>query len=186
MTTNLPPILKIPTETLVHTTDSPPLVTPTISIVQQTITPIPTPPITTETSTITTAVTESDALFDVQLRVAKLEKDVSELKKIDHSAEALATLKSQAPTVIDNYLRSKLDDSLYKALQRHIADLIQKHSVKPAPESSKIQTPSIDLEPESEKSSSKIRKIKKKQAKKQKMPQYTIKSTDKGTLKEYD
>ncbi|GJY11673.1 hypothetical protein Tco_0380982 [Tanacetum coccineum] len=158
MTTNLPPILKIPTETLVHTTDSPPLVTPTILIVQQTITPIPTPPITTETSTITTAVTESDALSDVQLRVAKLEKDVSELKKINHSAEALATLKSQ----------------------------VQKHSVKPAPESSKIQTPSIDLEPESEKSSSKIRKIKKKQAKKQKMPQYTIKSTDKATLKEYD
>ncbi|GKE74855.1 hypothetical protein Tco_1536896, partial [Tanacetum coccineum] len=32
------------------------------------------------------------------LRVAKLEKDMFELKKIDHSAKALATLKSQVPT----------------------------------------------------------------------------------------
>ncbi|GJW56614.1 hypothetical protein Tco_0103345 [Tanacetum coccineum] len=73
------------------------------------------------------------------LRVAKLENDVSELKKIDHSAEALATLKSQVPTV-------------------------------PTPESSKIQTSTIDLEPESEKSASEIRKIKNEQAEKQKMP----------------
>nr|GEX56298.1 retrovirus-related Pol polyprotein from transposon TNT 1-94 [Tanacetum cinerariifolium] len=71
-----------------------------------------------------------------------LENDVSELKKIDHSAKALAALKSQVPTVIDNYLRTKLDDSLYK--------------------------------------------IKKEQTEKQKMPKYTIKSTDKVALKEYD
>ncbi|GKA48485.1 retrovirus-related pol polyprotein from transposon TNT 1-94, partial [Tanacetum coccineum] len=77
------------------------------------------------------------------LRVAKLEKDVFELKKIDHSARALATLKSQVPT---------------------------KYSVKPAPESSKIQTPTTNLEQESEKSASEILKIKKKQAEKQKMP----------------
>nr|GFC89358.1 hypothetical protein [Tanacetum cinerariifolium] len=35
-------------------------------------------------------------------------------------------------------------------------------------------------------SASKIHKIKKEQAKKQNMPKYTIKSTDKATLKEYD
>ncbi|GJS92324.1 hypothetical protein Tco_0774960 [Tanacetum coccineum] len=59
----------------------------------QTTTPIITPPITTDASTITIVVPESDALSAVQLRVAKLEKDMSELKKIDHSTEALATLK---------------------------------------------------------------------------------------------
>ncbi|GJZ04126.1 hypothetical protein Tco_0537401 [Tanacetum coccineum] len=58
--------------------------------------------------------------------------------------------------------------------------------MKPAPESSKIQKPSIDLEQESEKSASEIRKIKKEQAEKQKMPKYTIKSTNKAALKEYD
>nr|GEY37449.1 hypothetical protein [Tanacetum cinerariifolium] len=75
-----------------------PLHQPSVSTIQpvllQTATPIHTPPITTEAPTITTVVSESDALTVVQLRVTKLEKDVFELKKIDHSAEALATLKS--------------------------------------------------------------------------------------------
>nr|GEW24658.1 putative reverse transcriptase domain-containing protein [Tanacetum cinerariifolium] len=69
--------------------------------------PIPTQPITTEAPTITTDVPESDALIIVKLRVTKLEKDVFELKKIDHSAEALATLKSQVPNVVEHYLGSK-------------------------------------------------------------------------------
>ncbi|GKA01251.1 hypothetical protein Tco_0673916 [Tanacetum coccineum] len=129
--------------------------------------PIPTPPITTNAPTITTTVPESNTLTDVQLRVAELEKDVSKLKKIDYFAEALATLKSQVPT-------------------RHTTDLIPKYSVKPAPNSSKIQKPTIDLEQESDKSASEIRKIKREQAEKQKMPKYTIKSTDKASLKEYD
>ncbi|GJU78757.1 retrovirus-related pol polyprotein from transposon TNT 1-94 [Tanacetum coccineum] len=43
------------------------------------------------------------------LRVVKLEKDVSKLKKIDLSSKALATLNSQVPTVVDNYLGSKLE-----------------------------------------------------------------------------
>ncbi|GJU82904.1 hypothetical protein Tco_1285269 [Tanacetum coccineum] len=64
---------------------------------------------------------------------------------------------------------------------------IQSSSVlKPALESSKIQTLTINLEQESEKSASDILKIKKEQAEKQKMPKYTIKYTDKAALKEYD
>ncbi|GJV72477.1 hypothetical protein Tco_1492472 [Tanacetum coccineum] len=77
----------------------------------QTTAPIPTPPITIDAPTITTAVPESDALSAVQLRVVKLEKDVSELKKIDHSAKALATLKSQVLTnlrrVLQRFTRSR-------------------------------------------------------------------------------
>ncbi|GJU87668.1 hypothetical protein Tco_1295214 [Tanacetum coccineum] len=109
-----------------------------------------------------------------------------ELKKIDHSAEALATLKSQVPTVFEHYLGSKIDDDLQKVLQRHTVDLIQKYSEKPAPESSKIQNPTINLKQESEKSALEIRKVKKELVEKQKMPKYTIKSTNKATLKEYD
>ncbi|GJU99582.1 hypothetical protein Tco_1328853 [Tanacetum coccineum] len=129
----------------------------------QTTTPIPTPPIIIDAPTITTAVPESNALSAVQLRVTKLEKDVSELKKIDHSVEALDTLKSQVPTVVEHYLGSKI-----------------------TPVSSKIQKPTIDLEQEYEKSASEIRKINREQAENQKMPKYTIKSTNKATLKEYD
>ncbi|GJZ61872.1 hypothetical protein Tco_0618009 [Tanacetum coccineum] len=88
--------------------------------------------------------------------------------------------------VVDNYLGSKLGDALQKTLREHSADLIHKHSVKPAPESSKIQTSTINLEQESKKISSEIRKIKREQADMQKMLKYTIKSTNKASLKEYD
>nr|GEY27160.1 hypothetical protein [Tanacetum cinerariifolium] len=71
-TTNLPPIPKILTETSVSIVISSPHVTPTILTMQQTSTPIPTPPITIDASIITSAVPESEALFTVQLRVAKL------------------------------------------------------------------------------------------------------------------
>ncbi|GJT22943.1 hypothetical protein Tco_0892880 [Tanacetum coccineum] len=50
----------------------------------------------------------------------------------------------------------------------------------------KERTPSIELEPELEKSASKILKINKEQVEKQNMPQYITKSTNKATLKEYD
>ncbi|GKC40272.1 hypothetical protein Tco_1052656 [Tanacetum coccineum] len=163
-----------------------PSVSTTPHVPQQTTTLILTPPIITETPTITTVVLESDTLTAVQLRVAKLEKDVSELKNINHSAETIATLKSQVPMVVDDYLGSKLGDALQKALQKHSKDLIQKHSVKPALESSKIQSLTINLKQGFEKSGSKILKIKREQAEKQKMSKYTIKSTDKATLKEYD
>ncbi|GKD18054.1 hypothetical protein Tco_1207212 [Tanacetum coccineum] len=71
-------------------------------------------------------------------------------------------------------------------LQRYAADLIQKYSVKPTPGLSKIQTSTINLEQEFKKSALEILKIKKEQVEKQKMPKYTIKSTDKAALKEYD
>ncbi|GJW31369.1 putative reverse transcriptase domain-containing protein [Tanacetum coccineum] len=44
---------------------------------------------------------QSPSVQKIPLRVAKLKKDVSELKKIDLSAEALAALKIQVPSIID-------------------------------------------------------------------------------------
>nr|GEU38045.1 retrovirus-related Pol polyprotein from transposon TNT 1-94 [Tanacetum cinerariifolium] len=105
-------------------------VSTTPHVPQQTTTPIPTPPIITETLNIITTVPKSETLTVVQLRVAKLEKDVSEL-----------------------------GDALQKALQKHSIDLIQKHFVKPAPESSKIQSPTVNLKQGSEKSALGILKI---------------------------
>ncbi|GJT44163.1 hypothetical protein Tco_0952878 [Tanacetum coccineum] len=136
----LSPIPETPSAALV-TTLPPPSVSTTPPIPQQTKTPIPTPPIIADASTITTIVLKSNALFAIQLRVAKLEKDMSELKKVDHSAEALTTLKSQVPTTIDSYLGSKFGD-----------------------------TPTINLKQGSGKSASEILKIKREQGEKQKMP----------------
>ncbi|GJY45284.1 hypothetical protein Tco_0434347, partial [Tanacetum coccineum] len=183
-TTNLSPIPEIVTETLVLTFIPSPQVTPIISSVQQTPTPIPTPSIATDALTFTTVVPESNALIAVELRVEKLEKDVSELKTVDHSSEALVVLQSQVPTVVNSYLDTKFEDVFRKELQKHTADLIHKYSLQHLPELTK--KPTTIAEQESKKSPSKILKIKKEQVEKQKKPQFTIKSTDKAALKEYD
>ncbi|GKE36943.1 hypothetical protein Tco_1460348, partial [Tanacetum coccineum] len=146
------------------------------------LTPIPETPSATNVTT-STPISISTIL---QLRVANLEKDVSKLKNLDISAEAFATLETHVPTIIDNYLGTKVGNVFQKELQKQMADLIQKYSLMQAPESSKIKTPTIKLEQESEKSRSEILKIKKEQAEKQQKPQFTIKSTDKEALKEFD
>nr|GEV57074.1 hypothetical protein [Tanacetum cinerariifolium] len=96
-------IQETPSAALV-TTPPPPSVSIILSVPYQTTSPILTRPITIDALTITTVVPKSDALIVVHLRVAKLEKDVSELKKIDQSTKTLATLKSRVLTIIDDYL----------------------------------------------------------------------------------
>nr|GFB26320.1 hypothetical protein [Tanacetum cinerariifolium] len=85
----------------------PPSISTIPPILLQTTTTIPTPPIITDAPTITTVVLESNALTNVQISVAKLEKELSKLKKIDHFAKALATLKSQFQRFLDNILDLK-------------------------------------------------------------------------------
>ncbi|GKG11046.1 hypothetical protein Tco_0342446, partial [Tanacetum coccineum] len=80
---------------------------------------------------------------------------MSEVKKTDHSADVLASIRSQIPMAVDNYLGTKLDDVLLKVLERHTADLVEKYSVLPGPESVKNQ--------ESEKSPKEIIKAKREQ-----------------------
>ncbi|GJS03990.1 hypothetical protein Tco_0320498 [Tanacetum coccineum] len=134
-------------------------------VLQQT-TPIPTttttPPIITEAPAIIPEITPFIAL---QLRVTKLEQDMSEVKKIDHSATVLASIRSQVPLVVDKYLGTKLDDALLKTLERHTADLVEKYSMLPTPESSKKQ--------ESEKSQEEIIRIKREQEEKNQEPTMT-------------
>ncbi|GJR10009.1 hypothetical protein Tco_0792661 [Tanacetum coccineum] len=113
------------------------------------------PPINTEATTIITSLPEITPFISLQLRVARLEQEMSEVKKTDHSADVLASIKSQVPTVVDKYLGTKLDDALLKILERHTADLIEKYSALPGPESIKNQ--------ESEKSPKEIIRIKREQ-----------------------
>ncbi|GJR96235.1 hypothetical protein Tco_0268409 [Tanacetum coccineum] len=51
-----------------------------------------------EATTITTSLLEITTFITLQLRVARLEQEMSEVKKIDHSADVLASIKSQVPT----------------------------------------------------------------------------------------
>ncbi|GJU70400.1 hypothetical protein Tco_1256659, partial [Tanacetum coccineum] len=104
--------------------------------------------------------------------------DTAEVKKIDHSAAVLASIQSQVLTVVEKYVGTKIHDALLKALERHTADLVEKYSLLLAPESSKKQ--------ESEKSPKEIIRIKREQGEKKPEPMYTIKSTDKAALEEFD
>ncbi|GKB54165.1 hypothetical protein Tco_0904918 [Tanacetum coccineum] len=90
------------------------------------------PPINTEATTITTSLPEitpfiATPFIALQLRVAKLEQEMSEVKKTDLSADVLASIRSQVPTAVDTYLGTKLDDALLKVLNDHTADLIKKY-----------------------------------------------------------
>ncbi|GJV50069.1 hypothetical protein Tco_1440281 [Tanacetum coccineum] len=128
--------------------------------------------------TITTTLPEITPFIALQLRVTKLEQDMSEVKKTYHFAAALASIKSQVPTVVDKYLGTKLDDALFRILKRHTADLIEKYFVLPGPESIKNQ--------ESKKSPKEIIRIKREQGEKKQESTYTIRSTDKVALEEFD
>ncbi|GJT94839.1 hypothetical protein Tco_1090357 [Tanacetum coccineum] len=66
-----------------------------------------------EATTITTSLPEITPFIALQLRVARLEQEMSEVKKTDHSTDVLASIKSQVPTVVDKYLGTKLDDASY-------------------------------------------------------------------------
>ncbi|GJS67384.1 hypothetical protein Tco_0681948 [Tanacetum coccineum] len=150
-------------------------------VLQQTtpiLTTITTPPINTEASAITIAILEITPFIALQLRVVKLEQDMSEVKKIDHSATVLASIQSHVPPVVDKYVGTKLDDTLLKALERHTAYLVEKYYVLPTLESSKKQ--------ESKKSPEEIIRIKREQKEKKQDPTYTIKSTDKAALEKFN
>ncbi|GKD40764.1 hypothetical protein Tco_1260971 [Tanacetum coccineum] len=136
------------------------------------------PPINTEATTITTSLPEITPFIALQLRVARLEQEMSEVKKTDQSADVLASIKSQVPTVVDKHLGTKLDDALLKILERHTADLIEKYSALPGPESIKNQ--------ESKKSPKEIIRIKREQGEEKQDSTYSIRSTDKVALEEFD
>ncbi|GJW39897.1 hypothetical protein Tco_0065742 [Tanacetum coccineum] len=76
---------------------------------------VTTPPINTEATSITTTLPEITPFIALQLRVTKLELDMSEVKKTDHSAAVFASIESQVSTVVDKYLGDKVDNALLKA-----------------------------------------------------------------------
>ncbi|GJY79767.1 hypothetical protein Tco_0485568 [Tanacetum coccineum] len=160
-------------------TSTPPVIAPFTDVTSSEpsllVTP---PPINTEATTITTSLPEITPFIALQLRVARLEQEMSEVKKTDLSADVLASIRSQVPTAVDNYLGTKLDDALLKVLERHTADLIEKYSALPGPESVKNQ--------ESGKSPKEIIKAKKEQGEEKQDSTYSIRSTDEVDIEEFD
>ncbi|GJU06349.1 hypothetical protein Tco_1122779 [Tanacetum coccineum] len=131
----------IPDPSYQTVTSTPPVIAPFTNVSSTKPSSLVTPPpINTEATTITTSLPEITPFIALQLRVARLEQEMSEVKKTDHSADVLASIKSQVPTVVDEYLGTKLDDSLIKILERHTTDLIKKYSVLPGPHPSLLRT----------------------------------------------
>ncbi|GJV76253.1 hypothetical protein Tco_1507837 [Tanacetum coccineum] len=116
------------------------------------------PPINTEATTITTSLPEITPFIALQLR-CKIKQEIF-------------------LCCVDEYLGTKLDDALLKILERHTADLIEKYSVLPGPESIKNQ--------ESEKSPKEIIRIKREQGEEKQDSTYSIRSTDKVAFEEFD
>ncbi|GJY95044.1 hypothetical protein Tco_0511405 [Tanacetum coccineum] len=81
---------------------------------------------------------------------------ISSFTEVSSSKPVNTGQRSQVPTAVDNYLGTNLDDALLKFMKDTLtADLIEKYSVLPGPESVKNQ--------ESEKSPKEIIKAKKEQ-----------------------
>ncbi|GJR61123.1 reverse transcriptase domain-containing protein [Tanacetum coccineum] len=116
---------------------------------------------------------------DIEIKNAEKTADITkETTEQPLTSSSLFVPSDYVPPVVDKYLGTKLDDALLKALERHITDLVEKYSVLPTPESSKKQ--------ESKKSLEETIKIKREQDEKKQEATYTIKSTDKAALEEFD
>nr|GEX13929.1 hypothetical protein [Tanacetum cinerariifolium] len=111
--------------TATPTTLPPPSISTTPSVAQQTTKLIPTPTITTDALIVTTTVPKSNALTAVKLRVAKLEKDMSELKTIDHSTKALAILKSQVPYFPESIKKQTPTVDLEQGYKKSDSEILQ-------------------------------------------------------------
>ncbi|GJV85099.1 hypothetical protein Tco_1524997 [Tanacetum coccineum] len=137
--TNLPPIPEIVTETPVSTVVLSPQVTPIFSSMQQTPTPIPTPPITTDSPTVTTVVPKSNALTVHLPELPKkptptseqeFEKSPSDILKIkreraEKQKMSQFTIKSIDKAALEEYdLKSALYQSMHanKSFNKNLAN----------------------------------------------------------------
>nr|GEZ86503.1 hypothetical protein [Tanacetum cinerariifolium] len=105
--TILSPILEIPTVTLTITNHFPHYITCNTTNKA----PIPTPPFTTVALAVTMIL---DPLPLIIQRVSILEKDVQELKEVDHTTTHLALLRFEIPSLVNAYLGCSMGDALQK------------------------------------------------------------------------
>ncbi|GJW25058.1 hypothetical protein Tco_0038869 [Tanacetum coccineum] len=119
---------------------------------------------------------DTDNFGDQFLYDKPTEDDQEKSKVVDESDSTIPDPSHQ--TVTSTPPEQKLDDALLRILERHTADLIEKYSVLPGPESIKNQ--------ESKKSLKEIIIIKREQGEKKQESTYTIRLTDKVALEGFD
>ncbi|GKB65518.1 hypothetical protein Tco_0921704 [Tanacetum coccineum] len=114
------PVMVIPETSTAAATSIPPPIPP-FTPLPQLSTPTPTPTA-IPTKTSIPALLDFSSLFQFNQRVSNLEKELSELKQADQSAQLLATIKSQIPAMVDAHLGTRLGDSIQKALRSYTAE----------------------------------------------------------------
>nr|GEY57068.1 hypothetical protein [Tanacetum cinerariifolium] len=133
--TQTPPLLNIPVMVILKTSFAvgstiPPTI-PLITPLQQQSTPTPTPtPKTTTTTTSVPALLNFSPLFRFDQRVSSLEKEPSQLKQANYSAQLLETIKSQIPAMMDAQLSSRIKDSIKKSFKSYPKEFEKKAKYK--------------------------------------------------------
>ncbi|GJR07749.1 hypothetical protein Tco_0790401, partial [Tanacetum coccineum] len=69
---------------------------------------------------------ESETLSALYQRIIDLQKNVKELKTVDHSSALFSTIKSEVLNAIKEYLATSLDNALYKVLKKHDAEIVER------------------------------------------------------------
>ncbi|GKC00172.1 retrovirus-related pol polyprotein from transposon TNT 1-94, partial [Tanacetum coccineum] len=72
------------------------------------------------------ALPDFSSLFGFDQRVFALEKELSQLKQADYSAQLLETIKSQIPAMVDAQLSTKLEDSIKKSFRSYTVEFEKK------------------------------------------------------------
>ncbi|GJU44297.1 hypothetical protein Tco_1201563 [Tanacetum coccineum] len=98
-----------------------------ISMMNVKSTPTPTPaPTTKATITSIPVLPDFSSLFGFDQRVSVLEKQLSQLKQVDYSAQLLETIKSQIPAMVDAQLNTRLGDSIQEAFRSYTTEFEKK------------------------------------------------------------
>ncbi|GJY65003.1 hypothetical protein Tco_0466463 [Tanacetum coccineum] len=127
--TQIPPLLTIPVTVIPETSSAatstiPPPIPPFTPILQ-TSTPTPAPT-TKSTTTSIPALPDFSSLFEFDQRVSVLEKEVSQLKQVDYSAQLLKMIKSQILAMVDAQLSTRLEDSIQKDFRSYTTEFEKK------------------------------------------------------------
>ncbi|GKD09060.1 hypothetical protein Tco_1188745 [Tanacetum coccineum] len=131
--------------------------------------------------TLVVPVPNPEEFNDVVQRVFELEKDVKELKQVDHSTAILESIKSEVPEAVNKYLGSTLGDTFQKVLQRHTKELRHEFSQKTI---SHTHTEDLNLQV-SQDDVSKFIKVKQERAAQEKIPKYSTTPYDQATEDEH-
>ncbi|GJV28855.1 hypothetical protein Tco_1385303 [Tanacetum coccineum] len=101
--------------------------TPSFLTIHVTLTLTPTlAPSTATTTTSIPALPDFSSMFGFNQRVYALEKELSQFKQADYSAQLLEMIKSQIPVIVDAQLSTRLEDSIQKAFKSYTSEFEKK------------------------------------------------------------